>query len=399
MVGAVCLTFSEFGFRASLLLVASWLASSFPANSVEPSSVSIRWHTNSNQPAVEVVGLNEETLRHLLNTNWQSEEWQKLLSVYAGQGDSMTMNVPAMIGSYRIQNDAIRFEPKFPWQRGLTYRAVYRAAGLSARIDKASGQIISKFSLPAAPYNPTTIVSQIYPSGDVLPENLLKFYVHFSAPMQGGHIYEHIHLRDEAGHSVELPFLELEEELWNAEMTRLTLFIDPGRIKRGVKPLEEVGPALEEGKRYTLEIDAAWLDNMGMPLRESFRKAFRVSAQDRDPPSLQTWKISAPKAGTRDALTVAFPEPMDQALALRLIRVASPSGRLVQGTSALAAHEQVWSFRPQEFWTVGAHQLQVQNTIEDLAGNNIGKVFEVDLFDNVQRRFTNAVIKLSFEVR
>jgi hypothetical protein len=182
-------------------------------------------------------------------------------------------------------------------------------------------------------------------------------------------------------------------------MMRLTLFIDPGRIKRGVKPLEDIGPALEEGKRFTLEIDADWLDSAGMPLRESFRKTFRVGAPDREPPSLATWKINAPKAGTRGALMVAFPEPMDHALALRLIRVASPAGKLVKGTSALSDREQRWSFVPQESWTAGHHQLQVQNTIEDLAGNNIDKVFEVDLFEGVQRRFTNAVVKLPFEVR
>ena len=197
---------------------------------------------------------------------------------------------------------------------------------------------------------------------------------------------------------MELPFLEIDEELWNPEMTRLTLFIDPGRIKRGVQPLEEIGPALEEGKRYTLEIDAAWHDNAGLPLRENFRKSFRVGAPDREPPAPATWKIKSPKAGTRDALTVAFPEPMDHALALRVIRVANAAGRLVEGASALSDHEQRWSFTPQKSWTAGQHQLQVQNTIEDLAGNNIGKAFEVDLFEGVQRRFTNTVVKLSFDV-
>ena len=66
--------------------------------------------------------------------------------------------------------------------------------------------------------------------------------------MQRGHVYDHIHLLGEAGKPVELPFLELDEELWDPEMTRLTIFIDPGRIKRGVRPLEEIGPALEAGK-------------------------------------------------------------------------------------------------------------------------------------------------------
>ena len=86
-------------------------------------------------------------------------------------------------------------------------------------------------------------------------------------------------------------------------------------------------------------------------------------------------------------------------LALSVIRVANAAGRLVEGTSALSDHETRWSFTPQETWTTGQHQLQVENTIEDLAGSNIGKAFEVDLFEGVQRRFTNQVVRLSFEVR
>jgi hypothetical protein len=369
-----------------------------PASAVETPTYSIRWNTNAAPLSVEVSGLAGPTLRCLETTNWQRADWQKLFSVYAGQGDFIAdMSVPAMLGSYRVADGLIRFQPQFPLERGVTYRAVFRPSRLTE--DHRSADIVSKFQLPTTRHKPTTAVSQIYPSADLLPENLLKFYVHFSAPMQGGHIYHYIHLRDETGKPVELPFLEIDEELWNPEMTRLTLFIDPGRIKRGVQPLEEIGPALEEGKRYTLEIDAAWRDSTGLPLRENFRKSFRVGVQDREPPAPTTWKIKTPKAGTRDALTVNFPEPLDQALALRVIHVANPAGKLVEGASVLSDHEQRWNFTPEKSWTAGQHQLQVQNTIEDLAGNNIGKAFEVDLFEGVQRRFTNAVVKMPFDVQ
>mgnify|MGYP003346898067 CR=1 FL=1 len=86
---------------------------------------------------------------------------------------------------------------------------------------------------PVPPERATTLVTQIYPSADVLPENTLKFYVHFSAPMSRGHSYDHIRLLDEANRPVELAFLELAEELWSPDMLRLTLLMDPGRIKRG----------------------------------------------------------------------------------------------------------------------------------------------------------------------
>src|SRR5258708_25924823 len=119
-------------------------------------------------------------------------------------------------------------------------------------------------------------------------------------------------------------------------MTRLTLFIDPGRIKRGVRPLEEVGPALEAGKRFTLVIDSAWLDGTGNPLRESFLKTFEVGPPDRDPPDPAQWKIQPPKSSTRDALTLTFPEPMDHALAQRVICVTSGTGEVLAGPTRQA---------------------------------------------------------------
>ncbi len=386
-------------WRASLLL-SIWLAVSFPAPAADSSGISLRWTTNSNRTIVEVVGLDAPTLGQLQMTNWQTEDWEKLLPVYARQGDFLAdMSVPPMLGTYRVEDGLIRFQPRFPLERGVRYRAVFHAARLPGAAHSRSAVLIAGFQPPAAQSEPATVVSQVYPSGDVLPENLLKFYVHFSAPMQGGHIYEHIQLLDAAGEPVELPFLEIDEELWNPEMTRLTLFIDPGRIKSGVQPLEEIGPALEAGRHYTLKIGAAWRDSGGLPLRESFHKSFRVAAPDRDPPMPAAWKIKSPGAGTRDALTLIFPEPMDHALALRVIRVTNREGELLKGTTALAGQETRWTFTPRESWTAGPHQLQVQNTIEDLAGNNIGKAFEIDLSQGPRRRFTNQVVKLPFEVR
>src|SRR5262249_32867051 len=154
---------------------------------------------------------------------------------------------------------------------------------LPGKSGSGGAPITSVFQAPRRSETPTTRVSQVYPSSDTLPENLLKFYIHFTAPMSRGNIYDHIHLRDESGKEVELPFLEIDEELWDPTMTRLTLFIDPGRIKRGVRPLEEVGPSLEAGKSYTLVIGREWRDGVGNPLKQGFEKAFKVAPPDREP--------------------------------------------------------------------------------------------------------------------
>jgi hypothetical protein len=347
-------------------LVFAWAA-------VAHAEIAVRW-VGTDKPIVLVTGLTAPIK-------------PEALSVYADQGDlKADMSLPAMLGRYWTEQGRLYFEPHFPLERGVNYRAVFRP-------DAKAAPIIVSFKLPVQQIEPTTVVTRIYPSADVLPENLLKFYVHFSAPMSRGRIYEHIHLLDERGKDVELPFLEIDEELWDPHMKRLTLFIDPGRIKRGVQPLEEIGPALEEGKAFTLIIDQAWRDSAGHPLKESFRKKFKVGPPDREPPEPLRWKIHAPSAGTREPLRVDFLEPMDHALALRMIGVAN-----VGGTAVLEEHEQAWKFVPATAWHAGLHKLRVQTTIEDLAGNNIGKPFEVDEFEAVQRRITNSIVEVPFQI-
>ncbi len=344
--------------------------------------------------AVEIVGLNPATLQQL--AKWNSQQFPRLLSVYAGKADA---NLLPMLGKYRIEANAVRFEPQFAPEPGVTYRAVFLPAQLPGNSAAGNSVTIATFALPPRDLTPTTVVTQIYPTADVLPENLLKFYIRFSAPMRRGDIYQHIRLLDSTGKAVELPFLEIDEELWNQDFTRLTLFIDPGRIKRGGKPLEEIGPSLEADKSYKLVIDREWRDGNGAPLKESFEKSFRVGPSARQPIDPAQWKIAAPKADLREALTITFPEPMEHALAQRMIVVTTDLGKTVLGTVALENQERLWKFVPDSAWLRGQYNLLIQTTIEDLAGNNIGKPFEVDVFNSVQRQLTSQTAKLTIHMR
>jgi len=94
-----------------------------------------------------------------------------------------------------------------------------------------------------------------------------------------------------------------------------------------------------------------------------------------------------------------FHEPLDRALALRVIRVTDETGAPVAGKTELEDEERRWTFVPDRTWRPGSYKLAIQTTIEDLAGNNVGKPFEVDLFEPVQRRLSNTTVKLPFEVR
>jgi len=368
-----------------------------------------RSSTNDEQDHIEVIGLNNESLTALAETDFDEEQWRRLFAVFvAVEKDSDTTdqdsNLPAMLGDYRLEGETLVFEPRYPLRPGLTYRAVFDPEKLPGAV--FSEELVSQeFSLPALPPSPPAVVTRVYPSRNTLPENQLKFYIHFSAPMSRGEAYGRVHLlmepdsKSPALKEVELPFLELGEELWDHSGMRFTLFFDPGRIKRGLKPREEIGPSIEQGKSYTLLIDRAWLDASGQPLKGPFRKRFQVVGPDETQPDPTRWKLDVPSAGTTQPFRVAFAEPLDHAMLERVLVVFDSDGKLVAGTVEVDEEETRWWFRPGRAWKAEDYSLQVETTLEDLAGNSIAKPFEVDVFRPIQRRITTKTVSLPFEIR
>jgi hypothetical protein len=297
--------------------------------------------------------------------------------VYTGAGD-----VPPLSGKYSFDGGVLTFTPRYPLAPGIHVRAVFRGKE-------------STFDLPKAPPKPsTTRVAQVYPTTDRIPDNQLKFYIYFSAPMQRGDAWTHVHLEREDGSRVDLPFLELALELWNADNTRLTVLFDPGRVKRGLLPLREVGPAIEAGKKYTLVVDREWLDGNGVPLAESFRKPLHVVASDRVPVDPAKWKITPPKAGSTEPVAIDFGEPLDYALLQHFISVAD-----VEGAVAVEKNETRWLFTPAQPWKPVEYKLLVNTELEDMAGNHVGRPFDIDVFEKVTRTITAETVSVSFRPR
>lgn len=309
--------------------------------------------------------------------------WASLFAVYAGSAQ----DTPVM-GAYAVENGVLVFRPRFRLSPQMRVRAVFRPR---------EGARIEKVFEPAEPHaGPAARVDRVYPTAENIPANQLKFYLHFSAPMSRGGVWQHIRLLDDTGAALELPFLEIEQELWDASNTRLTLLFDPGRIKRGVLPREESGPALMAGRTYTLVIGREWLDARGVPMAAEFRKTFRAAPEDRTPPEPATWRVMAPRVPS-DALVVRFPEPMDSALLHRLLEVHGPGGP-VRGSVAVAAQETGWRFTPAQPWAPGRYKVRVDPALEDLAGNRIGRPFDVDLGEKRPRPAPPDAIVLPFHV-
>lgn len=305
--------------------------------------------------------------------------WESVLAVYVAGADT------SMLGKYTVENGlggkTLVFQPRFPVAPGVSYRAVF--PGGSFVVDAAPA--------PA----PAARVEHIYPSADVWPANELKLYIYFSAPMSRGEAWQHIHLLDDRGEPVPLAFLELEQELWDPNYQRLTVLFDPGRIKRGLVPTNEIGSPIVEGKHYKLVIDRDWHDARRVPLIESFEKTFTGGPSDRIPPDPKHWIVTAPKAGTSDPLTVDFPKPMDYALLQRMIDVPGVEGRMT-----VDRNETRWSFTPNAAWKAGTYHVVADNLLEDIAGNHLDRAFDVDLQQAPQQTAPAALTSsLPFSVR
>jgi hypothetical protein len=300
-------------------------------------------------------------------------------------------DVPPLAGRYTVENGALVFTPQYPVQAGVRYKAVARVTG--------AAPITTVAEIPKRVVAPTTVVANVYPSTSVLPENQLKFYIHFSASMSQGDAFEHFALLDEKGARIDdPPFLIRSGELWDRDFRRFTLFFDPGRVKRDLGPSLEFGPALVAGKRYTLVVDRKWVDAEGNPMKEEFRKTFSVGPPDRKPIDLDTWKIVSPRSGTMEPLAVEFPESMDHAIILRELDVLDSAGKPVEGAVSLDREETRWRLTPVAAWKKGAYTLRVGEVTADLAGNMVGRTFEVDLFEKIDERITRQTRDLPFTI-
>ena len=324
---------------------------------------------------------------------FQADDWRKLFVVFV-ENDSPRSEVPPLSGSYQIKDGAVIFEPRYPLQPGAMYRALFTPENYGAGAEGTR----AVFDIPKRNTTPSTTVLHIYPSADRLPENQLKFYIHFSAPMSRGEAYRRAKLLDRDGQAVELPFLEIGEELWDAAGQRLTLLFDPGRVKRDLLPNREAGPPLEAGKSYTLAVDRGWPDADGIPLKAGFEKSFGAGPPDHEPPDTGLWTLGPPAAATRDPFVVGFPESLDHALLERVLTVATPTGKLIDGSVEVGAQEKSWAFTPVDPWKSGDYLLIVETILEDLAGNMIGRPFEVDSFERVERSVTCETVQLRFTV-
>lgn len=276
---------------------------------------------------------------------------------------------PPMLGAHALDGDDVVFHPRFTPAPQVRLRAVFQP------LDEAP--VTAWFGgVPSPVRAPSTRVVSLTPSADVWPENLLRLYLTFSAPMRLGEAWAHIRMLDAAGAPMGGMFVEVDQELWDPQGRRLTVLFDPARIKRGLVDNINEGPPLAVGARCVLGISAGWRDAKGARLAQAFRREITVGPPLREALDPADWRLTPP-AGPEQPLTVDFPHPLDAALALRAFAVRRGQAE-IGCRASLERDETRLRLTPKHGWRAGRYSLVADPVLEDIAGNRIGRPFDID---------------------
>jgi len=275
--------------------------------------------------------------------------------------------LPPMAGRLVRDGEDTCFVPRFAFLDGMTYTVF------------VDGVVVEVLVRPRPHTATTTEVIDIRPTASQVPRNLLRFYVQFSSRMSEGQAAGRIRLVDDDGHTMVGALLPTEHELWDSDRRRLTVLLDPARIKRGLISHRAVGYPLRAGTSFRLVIDEGFCDAVGRPLRARAERRYAVGGDERRLVDPDNWTLTVPSVDTFEPLDVELDRPLDYGLLARCLHVVGPDDRPVDGTPTIGEEERTWRFVPRHRWTRRSHKLVVDPVLEDIAGNSVSRVFDRDL--------------------
>lgn len=286
-------------------------------------------------------------------------------------------NYIPIIGRIEFRGKNFEFFPIVPFTPGKSYRIVMQE------------RVLGRFTVPMPENYKGTRLENIYPSADTVPENLLKMYFVFSDPMSIDKSSKSISVLSQEGDTLKNIFLELDPELWDEDQMVLTLWLDPGRVKRGLIPNEKYGAPLEKGSTYYIIVDKSWRDKNGNPLGSNVEKKIVVGARDESSPDPLLWQMEIPGANTRDPLIIKFGETLDYILAQQSIHLLDNSGKEISVLKKLLTQEMGIQYIPDADWKQGEYIIDIEKRLEDMAGNNLTRLFDRDILKDSLIHSTN----------
>ncbi|WP_170118811.1 hypothetical protein [Dyadobacter jiangsuensis] len=336
-------------------------------------SIDIQW---KNEQAVAI------TIPDAFAANIPEDSIFSLVTVsIAGQ-----QNPVGILGLFEQKESGLLFTPMIPFTRGMHYDIRVR------------GTRVGDFEIPENNAANVPSVTAIYPSADTLPENLLKIYLHFDQPMREGLSGKYVKLIKNERDTIEGAFLDLQPELWNPERTVLTLWLDPGRIKRDLQPNKRLGAPMQRGTHYRISVSQTWADVRGQHLAKSFQKNFITVAKDSLSPQPSQWALVPPVSGTKQALKIDFKEPLDHSLLREVFTIQNSAGEKVSGQWQPGKAEMQCNFIPDVNWKAGTYKVLIEPRLEDLAGNNLVRPFDRDITKKPEA-VTGEIALLHFNIR
>jgi len=268
-----------------------------------------------------------------------------------------------VLGKVIIAQEKLQFIPLIPFGWGQKYTLVYN-------------NIIEYFTLTIPEHYEFLKVTNVYPSSERIPSNILKWYIKFSKPINTTLIYKYIHFIQASGDTLSRAILPLENALISDNNTLLTVWIEPGRQKRGLGPNEQLGSVFSTNQNYQLRISRELKDQQGVSMLQYFRHRFLIKEADRIQPNINNWNIRIPNINTISSLLIECNESLDYGSSLNNIQIVDKDHKEILGQWQLTDEEKTISFTPSKIWKKGNYYILFNPNIEDLSGNNLYRLFD-----------------------
>ncbi|REG85650.1 hypothetical protein [Marinomonas pollencensis] len=302
------------------------------------------------------------------------------LSVFVGIKNQCCEQLTPIAGHYYHDETRAYFKPYFEFVKGQSYVVKTKEITPAQKLKTH----LNEFMLTAA--TPKAVkVMKIQPNSALIPENTLRFYLYFTQPMKPNVAFNYIKLVNAEGVEDNAAFMKFKQELWSADRKRLTLLMDPGRIKRGVETNLELGPALEAGKAYKIIVKAGWPTANGNQTLAGFSHSYQINNALRTLPDVNKWKITPPKIGSLQPLRIQFDRLFDYQLLQSEISLFSSDGNEISGKISNDEEHQIWQFTPKKQWRNKHIVLSVNAKLEDVAGNNFKDVMDHPVGDKMHK--------------
>jgi len=85
--------------------------------------------------------------------------------------------------------------------------------------------------------------------------------------------------------------------------------------------------------------------------------------------------------------------------AQKVVRIRGVERQHVTNPVSLDANERRWSFTPEQPWKPGEYRVDIDSVLEDVAGNRVDHVFDVDTAENQSAAIATKSLSLPFRLK